>query len=301
MSIPVVHTTRALEADGAGAVLVAWALGALAFTASLGWFFFGQLQVAEATGRARLEVLQTAHTVHAPVAGTILRTLQPQGSAVRRGDVLFELDTGSLALRMQEERARRQGLIAQAAALKDELVAARQHPQADGLRRQLAALEAEAASAVLALGRLALEIAHHQVRSPVDGQLGSTVPPRVGEHVSVGQALATVVPAGDFIAVAEFEPAAVLGRVRPGQSAHLRLDGFPWAQHGTVAATVSRVAGEIRDHRVRVEFTPDAAWPPGVQLQHGLSGTLEITLEAVSPAEMALRAAGLALGGGPRP
>lgn len=381
------HTTRALDGDGAGSSLVAWAVALLALAAWLGWFFFGRVQVIEATGRARLEVGQAAHAVNAPVAGTVVRAVQPLGTPVRRGDVLLELDTGSLALRWQEERTRRLGLIAQASALRQEIAAlehaaaldrqtgeaavdgarwrtdeaavasdhaaqserrlraesdagsvarveaeqaatealrlaaahqalgaevrrvdadtrtrlARQQAQAEALRRQLAALEAEAATASLVADRLALDIAHHQVRAPVDGVIGSTTPLRVGEYVSAGQALATVIPAGDFVAVAEFEPAAVLGRVHPGQPARLRLDGFPWAQYGTVAATVSRVAGEIRDNRVRVEFTPDAAWPAGIRLQHGLPGTMEITLESVAPAVLVLRSAGMALGGGLRP
>ena len=36
-------------------------------------------------------------------------------------------------------------------------------------------------------------------------------------------------------------PEAALGRVRPGQSARMRLSGFPWTQWGTVPATVTRV------------------------------------------------------------
>lgn len=382
MPSPFSHTTRALAGDTAGPALLAWALAALALSAWLGWFFFGRVQLVEVTNRARLEVQQAAHAINAPLAGTIVRAAPPLGSAVRRGDVLLELDASALALRLQEERARRQGLLAQAAALRQEIAAlgqaaeldretdaaaaegarfrtdeaaaasahaaqseqrlrveseagsvarveaqqaeaqarrlaaahqalgadarrigadartrlARQRAQVDGLRRTLAALDAEVVSTAVALERMALDIAHHQVRSPVDGHLGTTAPLRQGEYVSAGQALATVIPAGDFIAVAEFEPAAVLGRVHAGQAARLRLDGFPWAQYGTVAATVSRVAGEIRDNRIRVEFTPDAAWPAGVQLQHGLPGTMEVTLDTVAPAVMVLRAAGQALG-----
>ena len=141
----------------------------------------------------------------------------------------------------------------------------------------------------------------HRIRAPVAGRLGDVAPLRVGEYVAAGQKLATVIPAGELIVVADFEPAAVLGRVRPGQAAQLRLDGFPWTQYGSVAATVSRVAGEIRDKHIRVEFTPRAAWPAGVQVQHGLPGTMEVTLETVAPAVMVLRAAGQLLGGAASP
>ena len=60
----------------------------------------------------------------------------------------------------------------------------------------------------------------------------------------------------------------------------MRLDGFPWAQFGSVEARVTRVASEIRDNLVRVEFEPlsgNARSP--VALQHGLPGSIEVTVE----------------------
>lgn len=111
--------------------------------------------------------------------------------------------------------------------------------------------------------------------------------------VAAGQKLATVVPAGELMVVAEFEPSAALGKVRPGQTARLRLDGFPWAQYGSLAATVTQVAGELREQRIRVELTPAAALPGAFALQHGLPGAVEVDIEQVAPAVLALRAAGL--------
>jgi membrane fusion protein (multidrug efflux system) len=172
-----------------------------------------------------------------------------------------------------------------------------QRAQVENLQRTLAGLQAEAATAATLLERLALEVDHHKVRAPVAGRIGEVAPLHAGETVAVGQKLVTIIPAGELIAVAEFDPAAVLGRVRPGQSAELRLDGFPWAQYGSVPATVTRVAGEIRDKHIRVEFAPHAGWPAGVQVQHGLPGTMEVTLEQVAPAVMVLRAAGQVFGG----
>jgi membrane fusion protein (multidrug efflux system) len=83
--------------------------------------------------------------------------------------------------------------------------------------------------------------------------------------------------------------------VRPGQPARLRLDGFPWAEYGTVAATVERVASEVRAGRVRVELAVDGKHPFTVPLEHGLPGRLEIEVERTTPATLILRAAGQAL------
>jgi multidrug resistance efflux pump len=100
------------------------------------------------------------------------------------------------------------------------------------------------------------------------------------------------------VIVAEFAPAAVLGRVRPGQPARLRLAGFPWAQYGSVEATVSRVASEVRDNLVRVELTPRGTTRPQLPMQHGLPGTVEVVVDRVAPALMLLRASGQMLAPG---
>jgi membrane fusion protein (multidrug efflux system) len=74
------------------------------------------------------------------------------------------------------------------------------------------------------------------------------------------------------------------------------LNGFPWAQFGVLHATVSRVAGEIHDGKVHVELALNPTSGSRIPLQHGLPGTVEVSVERVSPAEMLLRSAGQAIG-----
>jgi membrane fusion protein (multidrug efflux system) len=82
-----------------------------------------------------------------------------------------------------------------------------------------------------------------------------------------------------------------VGRRSPGALGQ-RLDGFPWAQYGTPAATVTRVATEARDGAIRVELDLAPQTPTAIPLQHGLPGTVEVTVEHVSPATMVLRGVG---------
>jgi membrane fusion protein (multidrug efflux system) len=72
----------------------------------------------------------------------------------------------------------------------------------------------------------------------------------------------------------------------------MRLDGFPWTQYGTVSARVSQVATEIRDNLLRVEFTPEPSTATEITLQHGLPGTIDVSVEQVTPALLILRSAG---------
>jgi membrane fusion protein (multidrug efflux system) len=175
-----------------------------------------------------------------------------------------------------------------------------QQAQIESLVRAATALQGEQATTGATLARLRQDVARLEIRAPVAGVLGDVAPLVPGSFVAPGQKLASVVPRGDLIIVAEFNPAGVLGRIQPGQLGRMRLDGFPWAEYGTVAARVSRVATEIRDQRVRVEFTPEPS--PGVQthLQHGLPGAIEVGIEQASPATLVLRAAGQLGSGGAR-
>ena len=164
--------------------------------------------------------------------------------------------------------------------------------QLEELRRQYAALEGDRATAQAGIERLRLEIDRRRIRAPVSGKVGDVMPLRAGAYAAEGQVMATLVPQGELIIVAEFEPAAVLGHIRPGQVARMRLDGFPWTQYGTVDARVSRVATEIREGRVRVELQPFGGDVPRDLLQHGLPGAVEVAVDRVSPSVLVLRAAG---------
>jgi multidrug resistance efflux pump len=162
----------------------------------------------------------------------------------------------------------------------------------DQIRGQIARLEGERRGSQDALLRLNVEAERHVIRAPAAGRLGDAVLLRPGAVVQAGQRLAVIVPGGDVLAVAQFSPAAASGRIRPGQRARIRLDGFPWAQYGTVDATVARVANEVRDGTVRVELTVRAGANARISLEHGLTGNVEVAVERVTPLTLLLRTAG---------
>ncbi len=167
-----------------------------------------------------------------------------------------------------------------------------QQARIESLAGAAAALQGEQATTLATLARLRQDVERLAIRAPVGGVLGEVAPLVAGSFVAQGQKLATVVPRGELIIVAEFNPAAVLGRIQAGQAGRMRLDGFPWAEYGTVAARVSRVATEIRDQRVRVEFTPEPSALARTYLQHGLPGAIEVGVGQASPATLVLRAVG---------
>jgi membrane fusion protein (multidrug efflux system) len=165
------------------------------------------------------------------------------------------------------------------------------------LKSEAAALDGEVETSQAAIKRYAYEIEKRLVRAPIAGQLGEVADLRIGSFVNGGEKLATVVPDGRLKAVAHFPPLTALGRVRAGQLARLRLDGFPWTQYGSLAGKVVNVANEPRDGTIRVELSVDPASAPAIPVQHGLPGTVEIQVERVTPFALVLRAAGKAITG----
>jgi multidrug resistance efflux pump len=164
------------------------------------------------------------------------------------------------------------------------------------IQAEIAKLDADIATSGAAMRRLEYEIERRRIRAPIAGRLGECAPVRPGSQIAEGQQLGLILPNGNMQIIAEFDPAAALGKIRPGLHATMRLQGFPWAQYGTISAQVSKVAAEIRDGKVRVELRLEAPPRSPVPLQHGLPGSVEVAIEHVSPAALLLRSAGAVLG-----
>lgn len=167
------------------------------------------------------------------------------------------------------------------------------------LRGQLTREGAEHTTLLAQIERLRHEVERRKVRAPVAGRLAEVSQTHVGDFITEGQRLASIVPDGRPVVVARFLPRAALGRIQPGQRAELRLAGFPWAEYGTLPVTVTRVAGEVRDGSVRVEAELVANTSFRGPVQHGVPGVLEVEIERISPCDLTLRSAGQWLTRGP--
>jgi membrane fusion protein (multidrug efflux system) len=160
------------------------------------------------------------------------------------------------------------------------------------LQADVARLQSERADAESKLRILDQKIDLHLVRAPIAGRIGHMVNLRAGAMVSERTRLCTIVPTGGLRAVAFFDPATAIGRVRTGQSARLRMFGFPWTKYGLLQAQVDRVGNEPRDGLIRVELVLRSPQRTNIPLQHGLPGSAEVEVEQVSPFALVLDAAG---------
>jgi len=164
--------------------------------------------------------------------------------------------------------------------------------QIEQIKRQIAMIKGEIAAKNLAIERIRRRIGQGFIRAPVSGQIDGLKDLRIGSVIREGERLGTILTRGRLTITAEFSPSEAVGRIRPGQTARLRLDSFPWTQYGTIPARVARVASEIRDGRVRAELVPGPNLPSSIPLRHGLSGAVEVEVDRTTPAELLLRLAG---------
>jgi membrane fusion protein (multidrug efflux system) len=209
-------------------------------------------------------------------------------------------DIERLRARAEAQRLR---AAADALALENARLAAAQRTRddqgrtrAEELRATMASLEGQRSQSRMAAEVLREAIDKRTLRAAISGTVGEIARAHEGEYLKEGDRLGAIVPRGRLRAVADFAPDAAFGRIRVGQSARVRLDGFPWTQYGVVDAIVSSVGSEVRAGKVRVELDLHPAPGSRIPLQHGLPGSIEIDVERTTPALLVFRAAGRALG-----
>ena len=160
------------------------------------------------------------------------------------------------------------------------------------LNREIASVESQTTTLTATVKRLEYDIERHRIRAPIAGRIAEAAQLQAGAVVNAGEQLGAIVPAGQLKVVAYFRPSAALGRIRAGQSARLRLEGFPWTQYGSLGAVVETIADEPRDGHIRVDLTLKQDQASAIPFQHGLPGAVEIEVDRVSPATLLLRAIG---------
>jgi hemolysin D len=184
----------------------------------------------------------------------------------------------------REQVVRGQALTAQTLALK------REELRAEGQLRELK----------VTIDRLEYQIEKKHYRAPATGRLVDVVELASGAFIADGQRVGTIVGNGAHVRVRARFPKEVVGIIRPGQRAQLKLDGYPWTVYGTVGATVTRVGtepGQVATPEnipgtVRAELDIDAPSDQRIQLHHGMTATAEVEVNRVSPVALLMRAVG---------
>lgn len=236
-------------------------------------------------GRARVKEAQTAAKLAENEADR-LEGLRARGS-------VSEMEAIRARATAEQRAAQLAGLRAEASRLQHEFHTNRddRRTRLAGLAREVSKLDADLSALQASIDTIKHDIERRSIRASANGKLGEVGMIRLGSVVREGDRIATIVSPGNLRVVAQLPPASALGRVKEGQLARVRLDGFPWTEYGDVTAKVSDVASEVRDNHARVELVI-LKHSPLVPLQHGMPASVDIEVEKASPAQLVLRAAG---------
>lgn len=169
-----------------------------------------------------------------------------------------------------------------------------------GLKREQLRIESRLRELNVERERLALLIEKKHYRAPASGRLVDVAELGAGAFIADGQRLGTILATDAQVRVRARFPKEMVGNLRAGQTAQLKLDGFPWTIYGTVPAKVTRVGTEpgitatpeAIPGTVRVELDLGVPSDPRIELQHGMTATVEVEVDRVSPIALLMRAIG---------
>lgn len=127
-----------------------------------------------------------------------------------------------------------------------------------------------------------------QLKAPVDGKIGPVLIGQQGETVTPGQSLLRLIPNGPLIAEVRIANRDI-GLVKPGQRVKLKLEAFPYTEHGVIEGEVRTVPPESETeegshesfYRALVSLKTQSVTKEGLQipLLSGMTGTAEVVTE----------------------
>lgn len=170
------------------------------------------------------------------------RKLFEQLAPLKAEQIVSDLQYEQQRQSLLEQSARLQTLKRQWTGAQAELAQAR-----DERDRLLAQHEVERAS----LGRDLLGLEQEQVqrrgahvmllKAPIDGVV-SGLSATMGQRVSAGAVMASVVPTGSAMQAVLYVPSTAMGFIKPGQTVRVRYDAFPYQRFGQYAGVVRSVS-----------------------------------------------------------
>ena len=171
------------------------------------------------------------------------------GTKINLYDAKEELEKSQVELATDEGQ-----LIETEAALKElqsekaktisQFIADNQNKLAEALRK--------ADEARQALVKATARLARTKLYAPISGVVQQTAVTTVGQVVTTGQQLAVITPAGGKLQVEALVPNLDAGFIKPGQSALIKVDAFPFTRFGVLHGKVVKIASAaISEHEAK--------------------------------------------------
>ncbi len=165
-----------------------------------------------------------------------------------------ELERQDTALALETQRRR----VAATVAAQREAEAQAARARTDMLREVAERLDANAQRVVALreeLVKARSSLGHHTLTAPVDGVVQQLTVHTVGGVVTPAQPVLVVVPRDAPLEVEALVANKDVGFVREGQPAEVKVDAYPFTEHGTVAGELLAVSRDgVPDERLGIAF-----------------------------------------------
>lgn len=207
--------------------------------------------------------------VAAEVAAQVDKVFVDAGSAVAKGDVLAQLDTGDVraslsaaeadVARQQAQLASQKRLVARYRQLANEKFVS--PTLLDEAEAQLITLQKAVVAAKAARSRAHNDLARTKVRAPVAGRIQQrlTAP---GSYASKGTVLFTLA-AGERLSLSIPFPETKASLLHAGQVVRLRLPGRDTVTEAQISELTPMIGVQTGAFEARVELNNPGAWRPG--------------------------------------
>lgn len=216
------------------------------------------------SGSGTIETVQIAITPQ--VSGRIVEAPAEEGVVVKKGDVLYRLDTAVADLQVSQARAGVDAAKANYDQVRDD---------GSSSKSEKAAAKAQLDQAKAALKMAQLQAGYGSITSPIDGVLTSLAA-RAGENAAPGSTLA-VVSDPTSLTVTIYIAESQIGSVKVGQTGSLTTDSTGAKTYRAQVVFIGSQAEftpasiETKDQRVKLVYQvklritdPDAALKPGM-------------------------------------
>jgi len=108
------------------------------------------------------------------------------------------------------------------------------------------------------------------LKSPIDGEVSFNNFWSINQNVKIGEIVITILPTGTRNLVAKLQlPLQGAGKVVPGQTVNIKLDGYPFKEYGTILGKIEDISDISADKKYSVE----------VSLPSGLKTSYKKTLD----------------------
>jgi HlyD family secretion protein len=220
----------------------------LAFAGYFGWTYYTGTQAAAGAlgGSGTVESDQIAITPQ--TSGRILTAPAEEGVAVKKGDVLYTLDSSVLQLQVEQAQA---GVDAAKANL------ANVHDTSGHTKADVKSAQAQLDQATIALKMAKTQLGYASIASPIDG-IVSSIAAKAGENAAPGSTLA-IVSDPTKLTVTIFVAETEIGKVKVGQTGTLTTDSVTKSYQGEVVfigtqAEFTPASIETKDQRTKLVY-----------------------------------------------